>query len=89
MRSRIEVSADHDGLLRAVRSVRIAEKRNSTNQRLRQESGCFFGLCDEEMKIRRIDPHQPRWAQRASRDERLGAEYDGELPKEFRRVKRR
>src|SRR3984893_7019239 len=89
MRSRIEVGADHDGLLRAVHSVRITKKQNSTNQRLSHKGGCFFGLGDEEMKICRVDAHQPRWAQRASRDERLGTENDGELTKEFRRVKRR
>src|SRR4029077_541745 len=86
MRSRIEVFADDDGLLRAVRSVRITEKRNSTDQRLSHEGRCFFGLGDEEMKICRIDAHQSRWAQRASRDERFGAENDSELTKEFRRV---
>ena len=87
VRSRIEIAADHDRLPRAVRSVSIAENRHATNQGLGHKRSCCFGLGNEQMEIGRIQAHQPRWLQRANRDERLGAENDGELAEEFRRIK--
>src|ERR1700736_5381651 len=89
MRGRIEFASDYDGPPRPEHSVRITEKRHAANQRLSHKRSGFFGLGNEQMKVDRIYAHQPRWSQRANRGERLGAENDGKLAKEFGRVERR